>query len=338
MVKSGSKEKEVKKTGETTYEDLLDHLKKERSRFTVNMSSGTGGQNARYGFFPKKFNQELIPYQKENEVTWACHSRLGSCKSPNQVKSVWSLWVPAHEEMLSKEICDQYFSWITGEKSPWRSLLSMQTPLVVNGENLNSPEFMKNIGFVFHELDKVPSNFVVNFLIATRMCHEWPKYIRDWATLVNTHGLDERIAFLFTSMFILDAEDKKYRLATGDKYDWPVDIMTCSRDYFENFYSGTPGRFHGNFSKSSCYTPVNSIWGVGSKAKKDLYNVQLYEKYKSDSNIGGVVPNENDNDRSWGTFYQTDKKWEWRVTYEEMIDIFKKEQEEIIMSCKSELG
>lgn len=213
-----------------------------------------------------------------------CHAYI------RQYKNAAILW-SAFGWRRNKEIAEFYFDWLL-KKSPWS-----KTGIIPEFLERN---FMFNEGFVWGDLDTVPANLLHNFLIASRMCAEWPRYIDSWYKLVTEYKLEPNFAFAFLTCFSPvnpNPEEEHITspfeggieacIASVNKYDWPLDMATANEEYLLNFITGKPvGISSKMFYPTAETTPVNSLWGQPAiKSANDLYSTtlkNLYANYMSD--------------------------------------------------------
>lgn len=306
---------------------LLDRLKKhmeERITSTAWVNSprggsGTSSANAFYGTVWNKVSD--IPGLEDTEglqisYQYPCHKYIQYYQN---TKGIWSAWANN-----SGEAGDRYFDWLVNA-SPWVSAGIIPDKV--------SKTYMKEVGFVWDDLDKRPANLLHNFLVATRMAAEWKYFIQSWDKLVLEHGINPSLAFYHTTMWYCDSSwdlntynwlllskpDKKdVHLAYQDKYDWPLDTMRGGEQYLLNFIQGkavAPSDWM--FFPSASTKPVNTVWG---------------QLYSNDSITGDANPNQYrvflKNTYGKGSFTT-------KFTTQEVVEIIKQEQVRLAINGQS---
>lgn len=281
-------------------------LKACASKYVASKSGGVGGDNAVYG--------TVLVDGSWTFYRHPCHAYLKS-QQDNKTFAVWSVMCkPRNDEAYPKieEAVRPYFDWITGPDSPWRLLFEKyERGVTIDEEHTTSQEFMWNYGFVFFNVKEIPSNLLMNFLVATRMPKEWPEFILKWHRWVKM-GYDPSVAFSLVTAFgpsgatsgtSMPLESVNFTLAGQDKYDWPLDLATYDVAAVESFTSFKPVRFERPFFEYPNSTPINALWGKNSSTSgqipfnKENYSMYLYEtysgKYGKDNKDAGPVYNQN---------------------------------------------
>lgn len=232
-----------------------------------NKNIGTGGQNVLTGYID---HNEV----KQDYRTYPCHAPIFQFKNATALWSAWGWREP-------KKAAEYYFNWLLTD-SPWAK----------NGivPKLDK-QFMWDEGFVFDNLTETPANLLHNFLVATRMCAEWPEFINAWYQLVTDHKIDASLVYLFMTIFVPVTSNtsasncwfgkKESIILHVDKYDWPLDMARAPEEYVTNFVTAKAvGKTGYGFSPSANTRPVNTLWGnLLTPDNKTTYVKQLYERY-----------------------------------------------------------
>lgn len=222
-----------------------------------NEKFATGGYNVLCGFIDTSGK-----VSKSN--TYPCHAPILNFKSSSVL---WSCFGWRIKENISRA----FLKWLLFE-SPWSSGSSYIRESLSEFISNNSLDDIFNQGFVFGNLDKIPGNVLHNFLVATRMAAEWPKFINQWYILVTKYKINPAFAFLFITCFkAINSNDNtaccfdkvSESVATNeDKYDWPLDMARADESYVRNFVAGKMVNVSKiMFSPSAVTRPVNSLWG-----------------------------------------------------------------------------
>lgn len=267
-----------------------------KTAFPVNKNTGTStsSKHAGYGVLKGTFNK--LPY-------WPCFGHFQGRFGPT-TKAVGSIWVDPDPSLCPTEAVDAYFDWITGPDSPWRSFLSLLEPTVIEPYkrtvlepvDIRSKEFYRNMGFIFHEVDRLPNNNMMNFLVATRMPKEWPNHIKVWHELVTKHGISKPVAMLGLDFFNLEADSYNSKMdpctrsfKNNNKYDWPLDVMSSlGDDYALNFIQGTMIYRGPALVERNSYDNVNKTWGEVSQGyppKDNQFYKLLDKRYHSSARL-----------------------------------------------------
>ncbi len=311
------------------FKEGVEVVKKVRHSEAEYSSTGTGAANAVYGWGTSA----------DDYVRWQhpCHARMeGFKEAKDSAKFIFSRIIYPAAQWEAKTAATRYFEWILSPESPWRELFKYQPDLFENKELC-----LKN-GFVFTKIDTIPSNLLMNFFVATRMPHEWPHDILAWDKLVTEYHCHPALAFMFLTLFYpcgftdsgalftsktLGSEDV-CQLSWTNRYDWPLDMVTCGEEYVQNFCAGKPEAFNQPFTAGKTYGPVNRIWGTNliSLDSKDTYRVQLHQRYK---NIG-TLADDAAYRRLDGTYTGDHKRW--RLTYKQLAEVLHLEESRLVHS------
>jgi hypothetical protein len=105
----------------------------------------------------------------------------------------------------------QYLQWITGDKSPWRSLLIDPIEIIKDEKKIRGffvgPETLK----------KANKKFLMNFLIASRAFNEFEDHIRFWYEAVK-EGIDPARAYVYAKDFVYNGKRLEYRGVENDNH------------------------------------------------------------------------------------------------------------------------
>lgn len=166
---------------------------------------------------------------------------------------------------MDPELIRRYVQFITDKKlSPWRFMFQHEDR-IINGINIDSLDFRCEYGFIFTDLS-MPSNMLVNFLIATRAVRERPFGLKAWDEMVLSRGMHPAVAFFFAQCCRWTEDGKPVLRVSDAGHDNP-DVTTCSAETAGNFIKGVVVNPLGPYSHNSHYTPCNSIWGSGGKKR-----------------------------------------------------------------------
>lgn len=274
-----------------------------------NMSIGTGGQNALMGYIAED------GITKESN-TYPCHNPISYYKNAGVLWSGWG-W------RGKKEIAEKFFTWLL-EESPWS-----KTGIIPKLDK----EFMWNEGFIWGNLRDTPANVIHNFLIASRMCAEWPHRIADWYHLVVDYNINPAFAFLFLTCVIDYSQgNSPFRpssvgtvFATADKYDWPLDMGRGDETYVKNFIFGKAvGPSKVGYSPDAITKPVNTLWGpLPTGHTKKAYACYLKNTYLPKYG----KPKVNECSPVFGS--RTNPLDDLRVDYNALVEIIKLENERL---------
>lgn len=237
---------------------------------------GTGQQNVLCG--------AVYDSGRTDEKQYPCHKPINYFTNS---KIVWS----CYGYRTSKDIGLKYFAWLVN-LSPWS-----KTGIIPTYER----SFQFNQGFVFEGLDKTPANLFHNFLVASRMACEWPKFIEAWHELVTEHGVNPDLAFVFLTVFrpVMGEGDEccfnskiESVPAIIDRYDWPLDMARADETYVKNFLGGKPvGLSKIMFWPTALTTPVNTVWGkLLSHDNSETYANFLKKTYEKDYTLSRKSP------------------------------------------------
>ena len=190
----------------------------------------------------------------------ACHAGIRPLTGASVLYSKWT--------GKDKPADDLYLRWLVSPESPFASCLPPDE-LVVDGHDIASLEFMKNYGFIFWHISKLPSNVQHQFLVATRLPYQQPTLLARWHYLVM-RGFDPSFAYIWMSLwYTADHQHewttkgcKRVQLTRGNLSEFPLDTATSGPETPVNFMLGhMVGKKNPPFAKSSLYTPVNQLWG-----------------------------------------------------------------------------
>lgn len=296
-------------------ETAINQLRVLRSNHIPKTGEGTAtsNQHAKYGCVFEDGTDLTI--NSNAKTGWPCHGLLATQSlSKGPVDAVYSLLIEPDDVYEAKEATSAYFSWILGPRSPWRALV--YNPSFLFGDQ----KFIREYGFVFQNLSVLPANQLMNFLVATRMPKEWPSIIKAWYGLVQ-EGFDERMAFVFLSLFYLEINKTEYTPITSCRYDWPLDVPSRTEAYVRNFLNGEFSYLTSGFNTKSSYGPINELWGKWTPQDTALYVSQLCKTYKHLGTCNKIK----------GHFGTTmPDYYYWQLTKPEILEILKQEQDRLL--------
>lgn len=270
---------------------------------------GTGGGNAYYGGVSKT---------GMDYYTYPCHMYMKHVHMGAEV--IYSKFARPDAAKYQKAT-DAWFDWITGPKSPWAPVFKLG--MTFAEKKFFGPEFWRTHGFIFDRLDKIPSNVLHNFLVASRMPHEWPGMVLAWYEMVQK-GVSPEMALALESVWVIgcseNTQTKDFQMQPTNFYDWPLDVGTANEKYVQNFllHDMQKDVFNKPYSESHQYTPVNAIWGRSSTGKK--YQTILKETYEK------TFGKQAEAKATWGTPIGGTS---WRVTPDEIAEIGIKEDKRL---------
>lgn len=249
--------------GESSIDAVTRHLNTKVKKDAVELlpqSGSTGGRNCFHGVVVGK----VIKY-----AIHPCHANQRNF--PVGAEIVYNHY-PTVKAGFTKAN-DDYFDWIAGKNSPWSSAFKLGMSFSDNSHF--TPEFWKETGFIFDRPDKIPSNLLHNFLVASRMPREWPNSIKRWSNLTKA-GVSPEMALVATSLY----PESYSAMHKADWYDWPLDVYSGSDDYVRNFlrHDIQKSVLNPPYSKQVAYTPVNAIWGKGG-SKESWYGPDFDKRY-----------------------------------------------------------
>lgn len=277
----------------------------------------TEGRNAKYGCAdahgliqyvsinppsqPKAYKDQDFKVNTGQDA-YGCHNFMRKMKDPVVVFSKFMKPGKADSELRDKmeEPTRTYFNWLVSS-SPWTDFLWR------NHEMDTSSAYLYENGFIFDKLHETPANYLLSFLVASRMPREWPEKIARWHEW-TVAGVDSSVAFFFLSLFYFHATNKTFMPAGSDQYDWPIDPVRYSEKYFRNFLDGKMSGANEPYQKCQAYSGVNAIWcdasmSVGDEKYKDFL-IRTYSE-----SLGNLL-------------YDT-----WNLKNEELIEVMKQETE-----------
>jgi hypothetical protein len=243
---------------------------------TKDNAGGTGSDNCSHGYITKDGSTKSFHHP--------CHAHIRQIDAP---RVYWNRYCKRPSSQVSERVTRSFFDWITSEDSPWKTFrgkATSHTPHELEKEATGQEvkNWIYENGWVWSDLEH-PVNFQHSFLVASRMAAEWPKYLERWDKWVAALGSEKYrgMAFVFLTLFVQQQhQPDKYVISYANKYDWPIDTGTCGEDYIRNFIHGTPvGPWNDTFSRSSNYTPVNSIWGTVPTKAGESYIDGIFKRY-----------------------------------------------------------
>lgn len=311
---------------EMAVKKLLDIVKTYPMKSSMG-DTGTGGDNARYGAV------SLIDGQlKTHYNCHPCHSYMKDYKKPLVVYNQYG-----HRGFINPDADRAWFDFVTSDDGPWKEFKGRRVtampkdymPEYQNEEEIKS--FIWNNGWVWSDLKNHPANLQHNFLVASRMATEWPKFIERWYEYTQ-EGCHPGIAFVFLDVFKEIAYDtKKLQVNNTNKYDWPVDVCTSTEEYIRNFCLGQVEKLTRSYADTQNYTPVNRVFGNNglSSSVDEAYPNRVFELYHRE-----YGPDKDKCDEYWnkkGTgFSKFNYRTHWWVSEADVIRIIKKETKRLL--------
>lgn len=264
-----------------------------------------------------------------------CHSYIARITSPSVHYSLWTGRKLIRSGGLKKEVVDTYFRWVTGDDSPWIEGRPKSLVVEVEGKkyDVGSQEFMHDNGFVFWNIDKLPSNVQHQFLIAVRQPAECPYRINSWYYLVQ-QGLDPTFAYMWQSVFqdgsigyvaIGQAGYKKdhaISFAMTNFGEFNLDTSTSDEEGICNFLCHRMDKklYNKPFKDCQNYTPVNKLWGRNTfSPNKDAYPSLLKKMYGKE--IGTL--------KSSNSFSGAAAQYFWTGKLTDVVEMGHREQERL---------
>jgi hypothetical protein len=286
-------------------------------------STGTGGDNARYGAVCINSSGNLQLHHNSHP----CHAFMKDYRKPVVVYNQYG-----HRSFINDEADRAWFDFITSDDGPWKEFVGRvvsHTPSNLKLKELR--DFIWENGWVWSDLKNHPANLQHNFLVATRMGTEWPRLIDRWYEYTE-QGCHPALAFVFLTVFNpITGDTKKWQINNTNKYDWPIDVCTSSEDYVRNFCQGKVEKLTKSYADTQHYTPVNRIFGENglSSAVDEAYPNRIFELYHKK-----YGPEKEKCDQYWekrGTgFSKFNYRTHWWVTEAEMIRIIKAETKRLL--------
>jgi hypothetical protein len=190
------------------------------------------------------------------EIDGACHASLSIPKDTQVIASCFEAretekacrklgpWASAgHKLHVPFEgVAERYWDWMTGDRSPWRTLFQKERPEAIRDDN------GVLIGFFLEtELAVTYPLHVLNYCIAMRMIGEEREAIKVWDRLVQT-GMHEGDA-LYLSRMVSEVDDSDLVIPSGNLNNtshWPLAHVRYLSPYktfyfsFDRFRNGNP--------------------------------------------------------------------------------------------------
>ena len=262
-----------------------------------------------------------------------CHSYIARIESPSVH---YTLWTGTRKSLASKEATEAYFRWVTGPDSPWIEGIPKRLEVSVEGKkyDLGSQEFFHDYGFVFWNIDRLPSNVQHQFLIAVRQPAECYYRVSAWYHLVR-QGLDPTFSYMWQSLFqdgaikaiSLKQQEDKISFQMMNYSEFNLDTSTMDEEGIRNFLLHKMDKKEYNlpFKQSQNYTPVNRLWGRNTLTpSKGAYPSILMKRYGKE--IGSL--------RSSNSFSGAAANPIWTGKLSDVIEMGRREQERLF----TELG
>lgn len=130
--------------------------------------------------------------KKPNDI---CYANLGGNGRRNLYpgENITELAISIRRSKTTPEKQIKFISWMLDrEKSPWRIVLA---------DSIKLYDGTKISGLIIRQVDKIPTGLLLNFLIALRMCSEFPAYLTRFNELILRPELDYIHAFIITHAF-----------------------------------------------------------------------------------------------------------------------------------------
>lgn len=278
-------------------------------------SSGDSN-NARYGGVLQDGTLKVYAYP--------CHRYVDQMVKPLTFYSRYT-----KRPKVTKRINREYFDFITGKDSPWKSFRGRNISHgLVDGKPVMTQDMDEifQTGWCWSDLDH-PVNLQHSFLVASRMQAEWPEEIKRWHHWVVQLGdvKYQALAFAFIQLFKkLDIRDKHWMISRADQYDWPLDPCRSGEDYIKNFCQGRiVGPVLENFSKQCSYKPVNTLFGKQSTAGEVVYPQILFNLYSKDIGFKEGYCKDFWLGRDSLSYFSYENNW--MVTEDDILEIIKRE-------------
>lgn len=226
----------------------------------------------------------------------ACHAEMSQYK---EAKAIWSKNPKAgHKQAVPKKVQEAWTEWLL-KRSPW-SKIPIQTTV----------EFALKKGFVIQDMD-IPANYLVNFLIATRMPCEHGEHVNRWYKFTKA-GVPENVAFILGCF----TNDKGQSICPNYGHH-PFDSGCFHMTAVENFVKGEIARPNQPYSKSPLYYPCNSVWYKEKGTDFELYIKERYHK---------LIPKQSKDTR---IFKVNNEETKYQFTFDQWVEIGKLEHKRI---------
>lgn len=196
-----------------------------------------------YHFEYGLINEDGKPFAATNH---ACHAEMSSLKG--KPAAVWSKYPkPGYGHNVDEAAVLAFNDWLV-HRSPWNKAVmpDMNTKFVIK-KGVVCPV-------------NIPANYLVNFLIATRIACEHPKHVIWWNKLVNA-GVNEDMAFVFGCL-LAHASINAVNISISKTFGFshhPFELFTKERvSNFINHKIANPSK---NYEDNKDYRPCTAVWG-----------------------------------------------------------------------------
>jgi len=173
-------------------------------------------------------------------------------------KALYAVFVHANGAGEAEKLL--YVDWLLDKTCVWADIVERQRKMFPVAWN---SEFIVNHGYFVPDLN-IASNWLLDFLMASRVSGEFPAFLPIWSMLVE-NGVDPRVAMNFGLRFIRtrpkEAEAGYMMANANNSNHFPFYIhVKC----FDNFCQGNLNvkKLRQPFSQNPIYTPVQVIWGA----------------------------------------------------------------------------
>jgi hypothetical protein len=212
----------------------------------------------------------FISSKGEHTPDWQapCHASMGRADDVAVFYNIHK----HKDEHLNK----RFVEWLYGPTSPWKMVLDLNPPMEVDGEEINTHEFIMKHGYIFYNLD-IPANLLVNFCIADRSEWEHGQHVATMFEWVDKHGAHPSVAYYFC------AQVRDGSLTGYDTGHWSLNFRATKKDYISNFAHGKIVKPLALYSKAKQYIPCNEVWGESDNNSNNYYNY-LVKQYGNENN------------------------------------------------------
>jgi len=173
--------------------------------------------------------------------------------------AVYTVYTHGHGDLSEAEKL-MYIEYLLDESSPWADVVKLQREAMPKAWE---PKFILDHGYLMCNLH-IPSNWLMDFLMASRLSGEFPSFLPIWYMMVEA-GVHPRVSMNFGMRFVRKtpkAANTLYSYADGNNSNhWPFYIYP---ENFDNFCLGrvVKAALRPNFVDLADYTPVQALWGT----------------------------------------------------------------------------
>lgn len=259
-----------------------------------------------------------------SHYAYICHSQIA--RLPGGTSIIYSKF---GNRCFNQRAGDAWLEWITSDDSPWR--ISMEMGMSFRDPKKFCTDYWRNSGFIFDKLDVIPSNVMMQFLIASRQASEHPKIIERWYEWTQ-EGLSPEMALVMSCIFSCHGERKDFViLNTTDYGDWMLNAVAGTEKYIKNFLEHRMDKklFKEPYINNHNYIPVNALWGpegqsIGNYKYQGCYGHKDGYADLDHFTIGQLYRKDFGKLDKVNTFYGDTKIWKLR--FEEIVEIGKAEE------------